>query len=80
MYVLFPHVGIVARTKRPGKATIDELYARWTVAAAVFFIALELAYLVLVAFAYRLLWRIAQNESGEVRPLPGQAPLRTSVA
>ena len=47
MSLLSPHVGIVARTAPVGKAPIDELYAKWTVAAAAFFIALEIAYLVL---------------------------------
>jgi len=47
MSLLFPHVSIVARPGAPGKSQLDDLYAKLTVAAAVFFVSLEIAYLVL---------------------------------
>jgi alpha-1,2-mannosyltransferase len=46
MSVLSPQVGIVARTARSGKTSVDDLYAKWMVAAATFFVVLEIAYLV----------------------------------
>ncbi len=36
----------MARAAPPGSAPIDDLYAKWTLAAAVFFVSLEIAYLV----------------------------------
>jgi alpha-1,2-mannosyltransferase len=49
MSLLSSHVSIVARAGAAagGKTQIDELYAKLTVAAAVFFISLEIAYLVM---------------------------------
>jgi len=47
MSLLTPHVGIVARTAASGKTPIDDLYAKWMVGAAVFFVSLEVAYLVI---------------------------------
>ena len=47
MSLLSSRVGIVARAAPPGPAPIDDLYAKWTLAAAVFFVSLEIAYLVL---------------------------------
>jgi alpha-1,2-mannosyltransferase len=45
MSVLSPQVGIVAQVGPAGKTQIEELYAKWTVGAAVFFVVLEIAYL-----------------------------------
>ena len=39
------HDRIVAQAAVPGKTPADALYAKWTVAAAVFFVTLEIAYL-----------------------------------
>jgi alpha-1,2-mannosyltransferase len=39
------HDGIVAQAAAPGQTPADELYAKWTVGAAVFFVMLEIAYL-----------------------------------
>jgi hypothetical protein len=49
MSILSSHVSIVARAGAggAGKTEIDDLYAKLTVAAAVFFIALEIAYLLM---------------------------------
>ena len=49
MSLLSSHVSIVARAGAAagGKTQIDDLYAKLTVAAAVFFISLEIAYLVM---------------------------------
>lgn len=38
MSLLFPHAGIVTPAGLSGKSPVDDLYAKWTVAAAVFFI------------------------------------------
>ncbi len=45
MSLLSPQLGIVARASPSGKTQLDELYAKLTIAAAVFFVTLELAYL-----------------------------------
>jgi alpha-1,2-mannosyltransferase len=47
MFLPSPHVGIVAQAAGSGKTPIDEFYAKWTVGAAVFFVTLEIFYLVL---------------------------------
>jgi alpha-1,2-mannosyltransferase len=47
MSLLTPHVDIVARTAASDKTPIDDLYAKWMVGAAVFFVSLEVAYLVI---------------------------------
>jgi hypothetical protein len=47
MSVLSPHVGIVARSAPTGTTPLDDLYAKWTVGAAVFFVMLEVSYLVI---------------------------------
>jgi len=46
MSLLSPYVGIVARAAPAGKTPVEELYAKLTVSAAVFFVMLELSYLV----------------------------------
>jgi alpha-1,2-mannosyltransferase len=45
MSLASPQAGIVARDGAPDKPPADELYAKLTVAAAVFFVALEVSYL-----------------------------------
>jgi alpha-1,2-mannosyltransferase len=45
MSLFSPYVGIVTRATPSGRSPVDELYYKWTVAAAVFFVALEIAYL-----------------------------------
>ncbi len=45
MSVRLRHDGIVAQAAVSGKTAADELYAKWTVGAAVFFVMLEIAYL-----------------------------------
>jgi alpha-1,2-mannosyltransferase len=45
MSLHFMHDRIVAQAAAPGQTPADELYAKWTVGAAVFFIVLEIAYL-----------------------------------
>jgi len=47
MSVLPSQVGIVARTAPAGKSPVDDLYDKWLVATAVFFVTLEIAYLVM---------------------------------
>src|ERR1700733_11166359 len=47
MSLLTPHVDIGARTAPSDKTPIDDLYAKWMVGAAVFFVSLEVAYLVI---------------------------------
>jgi alpha-1,2-mannosyltransferase len=47
MSLLSSQVGIVARLAPATKSPADDLYAKWMVGAAVFFIVLEVAYLVL---------------------------------
>ena len=41
------YVGIVTRAAPSGRSPVDELYYKWMVAAAMFFVALEIAYFVL---------------------------------
>ncbi len=43
MSLLLPHVAIVAPATASSKSPVDDLYAKWTVAAAVFFITLAMA-------------------------------------
>jgi alpha-1,2-mannosyltransferase len=45
MSVLSPQVGIVARVAPSAKAPPDDLYVKWMVAAAMFFVTLEVCYL-----------------------------------
>jgi len=45
MSVASPNLAVVAQPAPAGKSSIDELYAKLTVAAAVFFVALEISYL-----------------------------------
>jgi hypothetical protein len=45
MSLLFSRVGIVARDARSSKSPVDDLYAKWMIAAAVFFVVIEAAYL-----------------------------------
>ena len=45
MSLFSPYVGIVTRATPSGRSPVDELYYKWTVAAAVFFVVLEIAYL-----------------------------------
>jgi alpha-1,2-mannosyltransferase len=47
MSLLSPYVGIVARSAPAGKTPMEELYAKLTVSAAVFFVMLEISYLVI---------------------------------
>jgi hypothetical protein len=47
MSVFSPYVGIVTRATPSGRSPIDELYFKWMIAAAVFFIALQIAFLTL---------------------------------
>jgi alpha-1,2-mannosyltransferase len=47
MSLLSPYVGIVARTTPAGRTPVEELYAKLTVSAAVFFVMLEISYLVM---------------------------------
>jgi len=47
MSMPYQHVGIVARVATPGDTAVDDLYSKLTVAAAVFFIVLEISYLVI---------------------------------
>jgi alpha-1,2-mannosyltransferase len=47
MSLLFPQVGIVAQTGEPGAAPADDVYTKLTIAAAVFFVMLEVSYLVI---------------------------------
>jgi len=46
MSLLSPYVGTVARSAAAGKTPVEEFYAKLTVAAAVFFVMLEISYLV----------------------------------
>ena len=48
MSVLSPYAGSV--TGGAGKSPVDDLYYKWMVAAAVFFVALEISYLTLASF------------------------------
>jgi hypothetical protein len=45
MSVILPDVGIVTRAAPSGRPPVNELYFKWMVAAAVFFVVLEIAYL-----------------------------------
>ncbi len=47
MSLLSPRVGIVARADPADQASVNDLYAKLTVAAAVFFVMLEISYLVI---------------------------------
>src|SRR5882672_3260038 len=47
MSVFSPYVGIVTRATPSGRSPVDELYYKWMVGAAVFFVALEICYLTL---------------------------------
>jgi hypothetical protein len=47
MTLLSPHAGLVAQGAPPGKIDAADFYAKWTVGAAVFFVTLEIFYLVL---------------------------------
>jgi alpha-1,2-mannosyltransferase len=47
---LSPHTELMARAAGSGKTSIDEFYAKWMVGAAVFFVTLEISYLVLAGF------------------------------
>ena len=47
MSLLSPQVGIVAQAGASGKAPADDVYAKLTVAAAVFFVMLEISYLLM---------------------------------
>jgi hypothetical protein len=47
MSVFSPYVGIVTRATPSGRSPAEELYYKWIVAAAVFFVALEIAYFTL---------------------------------
>ena len=49
MSLLSPQVGIVAQAGGSGKTPAEELYAKLTVAAAVFLVVLQISYLVLLA-------------------------------
>jgi hypothetical protein len=40
-----PYAGNVERATPSGKSPIDELYVKWMIAAAVFFVVLEISYL-----------------------------------
>jgi hypothetical protein len=51
MSLLFPHAGIVTPAGPSGKSPVDDLYAKWTVAAAVFFITFVAAVLARQAVA-----------------------------
>jgi hypothetical protein len=45
MSLFSPYVGIVTRASPSGRSPVEELYFKWLVAAAVFFVALQIAYL-----------------------------------
>lgn len=47
MSLLSPYAGIVARTSPIGKTPIEDLYVKLTVGAAVFFVGLEISYLLI---------------------------------
>jgi hypothetical protein len=46
-----PYVGIVTRATRSGRSPVDELYFKWLIAAAVFLVALQIAFLALFVTA-----------------------------
>ncbi len=45
MSLLSPQVGIVARVAPSAKTPLDDLYVKWMVAAAMFFVTLQVCYL-----------------------------------
>jgi alpha-1,2-mannosyltransferase len=45
MSVFSPYVGNVARATQSGRSPVDELYFKWMIAAAVFFVVLQIAFL-----------------------------------
>ena len=45
MSLFSPYVGIVTRATPSGRSPVEELYFKWMVAAAVFFVALQIAFL-----------------------------------
>jgi alpha-1,2-mannosyltransferase len=45
MSLFSPYVGIVARATPSGRTPVEELYFKWMIAAAVFFVALQIAFL-----------------------------------
>jgi alpha-1,2-mannosyltransferase len=47
MSLFSPYVGIVTPASPSGRSPVDELYFKWLIAAAVFFVVLEIAYLTL---------------------------------
>jgi alpha-1,2-mannosyltransferase len=62
MSLFSPYAGNVTRTTVSGKSPIDELYAKWMVAAAVFFVVLEISYLTLAGLpSLATLWVDSTN-------------------
>jgi hypothetical protein len=47
MTLLAPHAGMLAQDALPGRTVAADFYAKWTIGAAVFFVTLEIFYLVL---------------------------------
>jgi alpha-1,2-mannosyltransferase len=45
MSLFSPYVGIVTRATPSGRSPVEELYFKWVIAAAVFFVALQIAFL-----------------------------------
>ena len=45
MSLFSPYVGIVTRATRSGRSPVEELYFKWMIAAAVFFVVLQIAFL-----------------------------------
>ena len=45
MSLFSPYVGIVTRATPSGSSPVQELYFKWTIAAAAFFVALQIAFL-----------------------------------
>src|ERR1700683_1960118 len=45
MSLFSPSVGIVAPASPSGRSPVDELYFKWMIAAAVFFVVLQIAFL-----------------------------------
>ena len=56
-----PYVGIVTRATPSGRSPVEELYFKWMSAAAVFFVALQIAYLDRWLAADRKAWVAASN-------------------
>ncbi len=50
MFSFLAHPGVAAGTAPSGQETVADFYVKWTVAAAVFFVTLEIAYLVVAGF------------------------------